>query len=319
VPPIIALQADHGPGSRLYWEDPIKTDHRGTIRYFECAILSGDARFASVRVDFSSEHLPRDPQRVLRTRFELLPDRSFYTTRSRPYRYLDVTATLVGDGKKNRFALTDMDIILVRVSTRFHNFGAAASGFTLLSPRAIFRSTTCDAHPRCFLGRGPRRPRVRQLRENQSPGRLCLPPPGDPRDLSKARFKCGLEIHQQLKTAKKLFCHCPAGVYQHNGAFDAEVIRHMRPTLSEMGEYDGTALMEKKTRKMIVYRIADETACTYDFDDTPPFKIDRQALDIALEIALLLKTNIVGELHITRSSILTAAFRPAFSGPRSWA
>ena len=24
-------------------------------------------------------------------------------------------------------------------------------------------------------------------------------------------FKCGLEIHQQLLTEKKLFCRCPAG------------------------------------------------------------------------------------------------------------
>ena len=62
-------------------------------------------------------------------------------------------------------------------------------------------------------------------------------------------FKSGLEIHQQLKTAQKLFCRCPAFVYQKEGEYDAEVIRHMRPTLSEMGEYDGTALMEKKTRK----------------------------------------------------------------------
>src|SRR3989304_7842259 len=71
-------------------------------------------------------------------------------------------------------------------------------------------------------------------------------------------FKCGLEIHQQLKTEKKLFCRCPAGIYQQPGQYDAEVVRHMRPTLSEMGGYDGTALMERKTRKNIVYRITNE-------------------------------------------------------------
>lgn len=125
-------------------------------------------------------------------------------------------------------------------------------------------------------------------------------------------FKCGLEIHQQLKTDKKLFCRCPVGVYQKGEDYDAEVIRHMRPTLSEMGEYDGTALMERKTKKNIIYRLKNESACTYDIDDTPPFPINRRALDIAVEIALMLKTNIVGELHITRKQYLDGSIPTGF-------
>jgi len=125
-------------------------------------------------------------------------------------------------------------------------------------------------------------------------------------------FMSGLEVHQQLRTEKKLFCHCPAGIYQENGQYDAELVRHMRPTLSELGEYDGTALMEFKTRKNIIYRIANVTTCTYDVDDTPPFKLNRQALEIALEIALLLKTNIVGELHITRKQYLDGSIPTGF-------
>jgi glutamyl-tRNA(Gln) amidotransferase subunit E len=125
-------------------------------------------------------------------------------------------------------------------------------------------------------------------------------------------FKCGLEIHQQLLTRGKLFCRCPAGIYQQEGEFDAELVRHMRPTLSELGEYDGTALMEFKTRKNIIYRIKDETACTYDIDDTPPFPIDRQALESSVKIALLLKTNIVGELHITRKQYLDGSIPTGF-------
>jgi glutamyl-tRNA(Gln) amidotransferase subunit E len=128
----------------------------------------------------------------------------------------------------------------------------------------------------------------------------------------KLGLMCGLEIHQQLKTDKKLFCHCPAGIYQKDGKYDAEVVRHMRPTLSEMGGYDGTALMEFKTKKTIVYRISNITACTYDIDDTPPFKINKEALKIALEIALLLKTNIVGELHITRKQYLDGSIPTGF-------
>jgi glutamyl-tRNA(Gln) amidotransferase subunit E len=125
-------------------------------------------------------------------------------------------------------------------------------------------------------------------------------------------FMSGLEVHQQLKTKEKLFCHCPAGIYQKADVFDAEVIRHMRPTLSELGEYDGTALMEFKTRKNIIYRLKNETTCTYEVDDTPPFPLNREALEIALEISLLSKLNIVGEVHITRKQYLDGSIPTGF-------
>ncbi|MFC2107911.1 Glu-tRNA(Gln) amidotransferase subunit GatE [Candidatus Bipolaricaulota bacterium] len=125
-------------------------------------------------------------------------------------------------------------------------------------------------------------------------------------------FRCGLEVHQQLKTDQKLFCRCPAGRYQSGDSYDAQLVRHMRPTLSELGEYDGTALMEFKTKKNIIYRIKGETACTYDIDDTPPFAMNSEALDIAAEIALLLGTQIVGELHITRKQYLDGSIPTGF-------
>lgn len=131
-------------------------------------------------------------------------------------------------------------------------------------------------------------------------------------DYDRIGFMSGLEVHQQLKTTQKLFCRCPAGKFQNDGEFDAEVIRHMRPTLSELGEYDGTALMEFKTRKEIVYRIKNETTCTYEVDDTPPFPLNREALGIALEISLLKKLNIVGEVHITRKQYLDGSIPTGF-------
>ncbi len=131
-------------------------------------------------------------------------------------------------------------------------------------------------------------------------------------DYDKIGFMSGLEVHQQLKTKEKLFCHCPAGIYQKPDVFDAEVIRHMRPTLSELGEYDGTALMEFKTRKKIVYRLKNETTCTYEVDDTPPFPVNREALEIAIEISLLSKLNIVGEVHITRKQYLDGSIPTGF-------
>ena len=131
-------------------------------------------------------------------------------------------------------------------------------------------------------------------------------------DYNRIGFMSGLEVHQQLLTKEKLFCHCPAGVFQKPNVFDAEVVRHMRPTLSELGEYDGTALMEFKTRKEIIYRLKNETTCTYDVDDTPPFPINREALGISIEISLLSKFNIVGEVHITRKQYLDGSIPTGF-------
>lgn len=131
-------------------------------------------------------------------------------------------------------------------------------------------------------------------------------------DYDRIGFKSGLEVHQQLLTEKKLFCNCPAGLYHKSDDYDAELIRHMRPTLSELGEYDGTALMEFKTKKEIFYRIKHQTTCTYEVDDTPPFPLNKEALDISIAISLLSKLNIVGEVHITRKQYLDGSIPTGF-------
>ncbi|MDP4266767.1 MAG: Glu-tRNA(Gln) amidotransferase subunit GatE [Bacteroidota bacterium] len=125
-------------------------------------------------------------------------------------------------------------------------------------------------------------------------------------------FISGLETHQQLLTKEKLFCRCPAGCFHDSEDFDAEIIRHMRPTLSELGEYDGTALMEFKTKKEIVYRVKNRTTCTYEVDDTPPFPLNREALEKAIEVALSGKMSIVGEVHITRKQYLDGSIPTGF-------
>jgi glutamyl-tRNA(Gln) amidotransferase subunit E len=129
-------------------------------------------------------------------------------------------------------------------------------------------------------------------------------------DYAALGFMSGLEIHQQLLTSRKLFCRCPAGRYSNT--FNAEILRHMRPTLSELGEYDGTALMEFKTRKEIIYQINHETVCTYEMDDTPPFELNDEALEITLQIGILYRCSMVDEIHIARKQYLDGSIPTGF-------
>ncbi|HRT68270.1 MAG TPA: hypothetical protein P5216_05975 [Bacteroidota bacterium] len=131
-----------------------------------------------------------------------------------------------------------------------------------------------------------------------------------PEDYALIGFKGGLEVHQQLLTDKKLFCRCPAGHYSEK--YNSEILRHMRPTLSDLGEYDGTALMEFKTKKEIIYHINYDTVCTYEMDDTPPFPMNEQALDIALEISMLYNAHITDEVHIARKQYLDGSIPTGF-------
>ncbi|MBZ0090399.1 MAG: Glu-tRNA(Gln) amidotransferase GatDE subunit E, partial [Thermoanaerobaculia bacterium] len=143
----------------------------------------------------------------------------------------------------------------------------------------------------------------------------------EPLDYEAVGFISGLEVHQQLLTRHKLFCRCPAGRYTER--HDGEVLRHMRPTLSELGEYDGTALMEFKTKKEIVYLLNRLNVCTYEMDDTPPFLVKQEAIDGAIELCLMMEMDIIDEIHIARKqyldgSIPTGFQRTAIVGVNGW-
>lgn len=129
-------------------------------------------------------------------------------------------------------------------------------------------------------------------------------------DYAEVGLIAGLEVHQQLLTSHKMFCRCPARRY--TTVHDGEVLRHMRPTLSELGEYDGTALMEFKTKKNIIYLLNEANVCTYEMDDTPPFLVNQEAVDIAIEQCLMLGCDIVDEVHIARKQYLDGSIPTGF-------
>ncbi|TXT58156.1 MAG: Glutamyl-tRNA(Gln) amidotransferase subunit E [Promethearchaeota archaeon] len=122
-------------------------------------------------------------------------------------------------------------------------------------------------------------------------------------DYEKLGLKCGLEIHQQLDSATKLFCRCPNEL-QGTREPDFIISRKMRPVLGEMGTYDQAMLTEYEKDTDIKYECYNDVICTYEMDETPPFSCNEEAKIIALQIALLLKMNIIEEMHVCRKNYL---------------
>jgi len=122
-------------------------------------------------------------------------------------------------------------------------------------------------------------------------------------DYEQLGLKCGLEIHQQLDSKTKLFCRCPNEL-QGTREPDFILRREMRPVLGEMGVYDEAMLTEYEKEMKTIYECYNEVICTYEMDETPPFDCNDEARKIALEIALLLNSNIIEEMHVCRKNYL---------------
>jgi len=119
----------------------------------------------------------------------------------------------------------------------------------------------------------------------------------------KIGLLCGLEIHQQLDSSTKLFCRCP-NLLQGTRKPDFTLKRFMRPVLGEMGTYDEAMLTEYEKGMDVTYECYNDVICTYELDETPPFECNNEAKTIAIEIGLLLNSNIIEEMHVCRKNYL---------------
>ena len=122
-------------------------------------------------------------------------------------------------------------------------------------------------------------------------------------DYKKIGLLCGLEIHQQLDSSTKLFCRCP-NLLQGTRKPDFTLKRFMRPVLGEMGTYDEAMLTEYEKGMDVTYECYNDVICTYELDETPPFECNNEAKTIAIEIGLLLNSNIIEEMHVCRKNYL---------------
>jgi glutamyl-tRNA(Gln) amidotransferase subunit E len=130
------------------------------------------------------------------------------------------------------------------------------------------------------------------------------------RDYAALGFKAGLEIHQQLDT-RKLFCRCPSKLDEDERA-DVVFTRGLKPTASELGEVDRAAVEEARKSLLFEYVASRDTACLVEMDEEPPHAVTPEALDVALQVALLLRTRPVAELHVMRKIVVDGSNTSGF-------
>ncbi|MBS7623539.1 Glu-tRNA(Gln) amidotransferase subunit GatE [Candidatus Bathyarchaeota archaeon] len=122
-------------------------------------------------------------------------------------------------------------------------------------------------------------------------------------------LKVGLEIHQQLDTKHKLFCSCPTELSDDQGK---RLIRMLRPTQSELGEVDEAALFEFRKARVIEYEAPEQASCLVEMDEEPPHRLNEEAIDIALTVALLLGSKPVDEVHVMRKTVIDGSNTTGF-------
>lgn len=96
-PTVIILQSDHGPSSMLDWEDIDNTNLKETFSILNAYYLPQNGY-----LDLYNEITPVNSFRVIfnkyfGTDFELLPDKSYYSTLSHPYKFINVNEKINSD------------------------------------------------------------------------------------------------------------------------------------------------------------------------------------------------------------------------------
>ena len=128
-------------------------------------------------------------------------------------------------------------------------------------------------------------------------------------DYEKVGLKCGLEIHQQLDT-KKLFCNCPSILRKQEQDFI--VMRRLHAVAGETGETDVAAKFQTSLGKEFLYQGYNDTTCLVELDESPPREINQEALQIALQISLLLHAEIIPLAQIMRKTVVDGSNTSGF-------
>ncbi|MBN2331359.1 MAG: Glu-tRNA(Gln) amidotransferase subunit GatE [Candidatus Aenigmarchaeota archaeon] len=129
-------------------------------------------------------------------------------------------------------------------------------------------------------------------------------------DYGKLGLRCGIEIHQQLDTAHKLFCGCPPMLSSDKPV--SAVRRRMRAVAGELGEVDAAAMHELIIGKEFNYQVYEDSSCLVETDSEPPHSLDSESLRTALTIAVMLGCEIPNEAHVMRKTVIDGSNTSGF-------
>ena len=126
----------------------------------------------------------------------------------------------------------------------------------------------------------------------------------------KIGLKVGLEIHQQLATATKLFCNCPPELFKETP--ELVFLRRLRPTQSELGQVDPAAYFEFQKGVKIRYEANRATACLVEMDEEPPHPLNMDAVETVLMTALMMNAKPIDEVHVMRKTVIDGSNTTGF-------
>jgi glutamyl-tRNA(Gln) amidotransferase subunit E len=129
-------------------------------------------------------------------------------------------------------------------------------------------------------------------------------------DYDAIGLKSGIEIHQQLDTKEKLFCHCPTTL-RESAERNGEFFRYLRATASELGEIDRAAEEEMKLMRKFSY-YAYDTTCLVENDEEPPAPLNGEALSLALTIGKMMGMCPIEQVHVMRKLVIDGSNTSGF-------
>ena len=119
-----------------------------------------------------------------------------------------------------------------------------------------------------------------------------------------------LKVRRQVDRGGKLLCNCP--VMPPDSDYDVEVSRHLRPAAYHGAEPASMPMAETRCFREVIYRLTRKSSCTYEMDDSPPVRINRDALAATITVARSMGCILPEQSQIMRERFLDGSIPSGF-------